>query len=264
MLKQAGQISGGANKNLSSSKTTTTTTTGGGSGGGAAGANTNSGGGGGGPGGETSFVQAVLKLKNGGGGGGGAAGGNKMGTTGSSTLAGTVSAALAQQQQQSQQQPSANSAQHPLPDINVINVPEYPERISRRTGGPGAGGPLKAGEVASSSRGGGGGAGGLQQPPQQNKGLSAPLADISSSGPNGKISHFQFTCHTFPRVRLFMHISLCVVVFVLPKALPRTVLLSHEHIHKESAGTTLSTSITITFQASSQKEHAPKSTHRTH
>lgn len=147
MLKQAGEISGGANKNLSSAS-------------GAAGGGER----------ETSFVQAVLKLKN----------GTKMGATGSSTLAGTVTAALAQQQQQQAQQNSAPSSsaagqqqQHPLPDINVINVPEYPERISRR----GVVGPMK---------GGGGGAGGvLQQPPQQNKGLSAPLADISSSGPNG-------------------------------------------------------------------------------
>lgn len=162
MLKQAGEISGGANKNLSS------TTTGGAAGvaavaGGAT--NTSSGG----LGGETSFVQAVLKLKN----------GTKMGATGSSTLAGTVTAALAQQQSQ---QPSSlpggggQQQQHPLPDINVINVPEYPERASRRVmTGPGK----ASGGVV------------LQQPPQQNKGLSAPLADISSSGPNGKTLIFK-------------------------------------------------------------------------
>lgn len=150
VLKQAGEISGGPNKNLSSA--TGGVGAGGGGGGGVAAVS----------GGETSFVQAVLKLKN----------STKIGATGSSTLAGTVTAALAQQQQ-SQEPP-----QHPLPDINVINVPEYPERISRRGVVGGVGAPIKAI--------GTGNIGGLQQTTQQNKGLAAPLADISSSGPNGK------------------------------------------------------------------------------
>lgn len=148
MLKQAGEISGGANKNIASAGVSVA---GGATGGGSAAA------GAGASGGENTFLQAVLKLKN----------GPKMGATGSSTLAGAVTAAMAQQSQQ----PS-------LPDINVINVPEYPERISRRGGG--AGGGATMGSMKAS---GGGGGGGLQQP-QQNKGLSAPLADISSSGPN--------------------------------------------------------------------------------
>lgn len=140
VLKQAGEISGGANKNT---------------GGGAAG-------GPGAVGGDNTFLQAVLKLKN----------GPKMGATGSSTLAGAVTAAMAQQSQQTSSTTTTTTAQQQqLPDINVINVPEYPERISRRGGG--GGGPLKPG--------------GLQQP-QQNKGLSAPLADISSSGPKTKLS----------------------------------------------------------------------------
>lgn len=68
-----------------------------------------------------------------------------------------------------------NNSQAPLtmvqlPDINVINVPEYPERTSRRVVVP----TLKAP--------------GPQQ--QQNKGLSAPLADLSSSGPNGNFIIF--------------------------------------------------------------------------
>lgn len=126
-------------------------------------------GGGGGSGGGgtankniTAAVEAFsgLKLKN----------GAKMG--------GTVSAAMAQQQQL-----TGGSAQPP--EINVlINVPEYPERPSRR--GPGM---MKAAAAAIIGGGGGGPGGGgasigMQQPQQQSKGLAAPLADISSSGPN--------------------------------------------------------------------------------
>lgn len=160
VLKQAGEISGGANKNT---------------GGVAAG-------GGGGVGGDNTFLQAVLKLKN----------GPKMGATGSSTLAGAVTAAMAQQSQQTSSTTTTTATQQQqLPDINVINVPEYPERISRRGGG--GGGPLKPGA-----------GGGLQQP-QQNKGLSAPLADISSSGPKTN-SHPKVTClYTFSSVCVTKH-----------------------------------------------------------
>lgn len=86
------------------------------------------------------------------------------------TLAGVLKQA---QQQQLLQQQQQLQQQQPPPDINVINVPEYPERVSRRTAGP-----LKPNAGGAT----------LPQPPsqqqQQNKGLTAPLADISSSGPN--------------------------------------------------------------------------------
>lgn len=128
------------------------------------------------------FAGAVKQLKNGGG---------KMGATGSSTLAGTVAAAMAQQQQQSAPSSTQQQQQPPLPDINVINVPEYPERVSRR-----AVGPIKPG--------------GLPQPPlQQNKGLAAPLADISSSGPNESL------IFKSPIARLFLSVPFIYYSLVL-------------------------------------------------